>query len=146
MASTIINQFGQMVGWNDITVNLLGRDLEGITEIEYGDESEMNNEYGAGEYPIGRSKGNYSATASITVYEEELKALEKSLPIVGGRRQRMQEIPAFDIAVTYEYGDNIITDVIRNCKFKNTGKVGKQNEGKMTKKLDLLTSHIEYNK
>jgi hypothetical protein len=142
MADKIINKFGTLVGWNNIKVNMFGRDLEGITELEYDDEQEMSNEFGAGNFPIGQAVGNYNAKAGITVYAEELIALQESLP----EGKRLQDIPPFDIIVQYEYGEVKMKDVIKNCRMMKNGRSAKNNEGKMTFKVDLLTSHIEWNK
>ena len=57
--TTIINKFGKMAGWNSVTARALGRDIVGIKKIAYSDEQEMDNEYGAGNMPIGQSEGNY---------------------------------------------------------------------------------------
>ncbi len=141
MRPTIINKFGKLAGWSSITVNVLGRDVEGITELEYKDEKEMNNEYGAGEFPIGQSEGNYKAEGSITLYKEEIAALTESLP----KGMYIQDIPAFDITVQYRYGLKLYTDVMRNCRLKNNGVAVKQNDGTITHKHDLLVSHIDWN-
>ena len=70
--ATIINRFGKVAGWNSITVNLLGRDVEGITEIEYSDSLEKENIRGAGAYPVGRGEGNYEAKATTRSEERRV--------------------------------------------------------------------------
>ena len=137
----LINKFGKMGGWNDVKVNIFGRNLEGITELEYDDEQELENVMGAGEYPIGQSDGNYSAKGSLTLYMEEMRALLDSLPA----NLRLQQIPPFDIIVKYEYGAKIYTDRIRNCKFKNNGLAIKQGDKTVSKKFELLCTHIDWN-
>lgn len=137
----IKNKFGTLIGWNNITANALGRDIDGITEIEYEDEMEMNNEHGAGNYPVGQSMGNYTAKASMSMYVEETIGLQKSLP----PGKRLQEIAPFDISVVYEYDGVVLKDVLRNCRFKSNGRSTKQGEGKMIHKYELLISHIDYN-
>ena len=52
MQPKIVNKFGTLIGWKAITFNLMGRDVEGITEIEYDDKMAIDNEYGAGDMPI----------------------------------------------------------------------------------------------
>lgn len=139
---TIVNKFGTLVGWNSATVNVLGRDLEGITEFEYGDEEEHDLAYGRGKMPIGKTKGNYKPTAcSVTLYKEEHIALQKQL----GPGQRIQDIPDFDVPVSYEYGGEIYTDVVRNCSFKNNGVAVKQNDGSIAFKYELQPTHVSWN-
>lgn len=137
----IVNKFGKVAGWNSITLNLLGRDVEGITEISYDDTTEKENIYGAGGYPVGRGEGNYAANASITLQEEERRAILASLPA----NTRMQDIPPFDIPVAYEYGGKLYKDIIRNCEFTNNGVEVSQNDKTMNFSFELIVSHISWN-
>lgn len=139
--TTLINKFGKVAGWNDVTVNVLGRDLEGVTSLSYDDEQSWENSYGAGKFPIGEEEGNYEASASMTLFSEELIGLQASL-VAGGR---IQDIPAFDIVVQYEYGAKLYKDVIRNCRFKNNGRELSQGDGKILKEIELKCSHIDWN-
>jgi hypothetical protein len=138
--TTLINRFGKIAGWNSKKVNILGRNIEGITKIQYTDNQEMNPEYGAGGYPVGYSEGNYQATASVTLFMEEIIALQKSLT----PGLRLQDIPPFDIVVSYTYNNMLVKDIIRNCKFKNNGREVGQGEGKVLVEMELLCSHIQW--
>lgn len=141
MTPTIINKFGRMAGWNSITVNLLGRDVEGITTLKYDDTVSIENVYGAGRYPIGYSEGNYEATASLTLYKEELNALVSSLP----PNTRLQDIAEFDITVVYEMKDGTVKrDKLRNCKITNNGVDVAQSDGSIATELTLRCSHIDW--
>lgn len=139
-SSTLINKFGKMAGWNSVTVNVLGRDVEGITELEYSDSVELENAKGSGKYPCGRAEGNYEAKASITLYAEEVIALQSALP----RGKRLSDIAPFDIIVEYEYNDLKVKDVIHNCQFKGRSVAAKQSDKTITNKLELVVSHIEW--
>ncbi|WP_051774848.1 hypothetical protein [Formosa agariphila] len=141
-STTIINKFGQMSGWNNITLNLLSRDVEGITELSYTDETKKENAYGAGKYPVGRGEGNYEAQASITLYKEEINAIKAALP----PGSRLQDILPFDVNVQYEGKDgSILKDRIRNAEFMTDGVEVKNNDGTISIKVDLIVSHIEWN-
>jgi len=137
----LINRFGNVAGWNNVTARILGRDLEGITEISYSDEQEIEPVYGAGRMPIGKGFGRYKAQASITLTAEERIALLESLP----PGMRIQDIPDFDIVVSFEYNNRVYTDVIRNCSFKNDGVEVKEGDSKMTYKFELVPTHIDKN-
>lgn len=141
MNVTIINKFGRIVGWNNLTVRTLNRNLEGITELMYDDELALENERGSGKYPIGTSESNYSAKCSITLFSEELVALQASIP----KGTRIQDIPAFPIVVEYDRNGFIQTDVIQNCRFKTNGREVKQGDGKIVFKVDIHCSHIDWN-
>jgi len=140
--ATIINKFGNMQGWNQITLQMLGRDVEGISAIKYDDSVKKENVYGAGNYPIGRSAGNYEAKCSITLFKEETDAIQKALP--AGRR--MQDVAPFDVIVEYQRPDgSIMKDRIRNCEFTNRAVDVKQNDGTTATEYTLIVSHIEWN-
>jgi hypothetical protein len=140
MATEIVNKFGKIGGWNSVTVNMLGRDLEGISELEYDDSLEIENIMGAGRMPIGQGDGNYAAKASITVLNEERLAMLEALP----RGTRLQDIQ-FSIISTYEYNNKVYTDKIRNCRIKNNGVVVKQGDKSIAHKFELVLTHIDWN-
>ena len=139
--SSLINKFGKMAGWNSVTANLLGRDVEGITELEYSDEVEKENVYGAGNMPIGRAEGNYTPNASITLLLEEVNALQNSLPPGKG----VHAIAPFPIVVEYEYNGFVKRDIIHNAEFKGRGVAVKQNDKTIAYKFPLVISHISWN-
>ena len=140
-ASKIINKFGKLAGWNSITINLLGRDVEGTNELEYDDTLKMENVYGAGAYPVGYGEGNYTAKASVTLLLEETNAIQRSLP----PGKRLSDIAPFDIVVEYEYNGFKMKDRIHNCKFKGRGVAVKQGDKTIAYKHELLVSHIGWN-
>jgi len=138
---TIINKFGTMQGWNNITVNLLGRNVEGISAIAYDDTMTKENVKGAGGYPIGRSRGGYEATASITLYKEEVAAIQAMLP----PGKRLQDIAPFDIVVVYENENGVIdTDIIRACEFTNNKRDVKTGDGTIAVELTLIISQVDW--
>lgn len=139
--TTIINKFGKMAGWNSVVCRLFGRDIVGIKKIAYSDEDEIDNEYGAGNMPIGESDGNYKAQASMEITIEERLAIQSSLP----PGMRIQQIAAFPIVVSYEYQGKIYKDVINNVRFKNNGVDVKQGDKTISTDHNLKTSHISWN-
>lgn len=140
--ATIINKFGTVQGWNSLTVNTLGRDLEGITAINYDDTVTREQVYGAGKFPVGRSESNYEATSSITLLKEERDALLAALT----PGMRIQDIPPFDITCLYaRSGGQIQKDVIRNAQFTNNGVELTQGDGSSAFEFTLIVSHIDWN-
>ena len=141
--ATIINKFGKMQGWNSITVNLLGRDVEGITQFSYNDSVEMENAYGGGMFPVGRGEGNYVAeNPKLTLYKEEWDAIQKAIP----PGTRIQEIEPFDVIVIYKQKSGLITkDIIRNCQFTGRGVEAAQNDKTLIYEAELICSHIDWN-
>lgn len=137
----VINHFGKLKGWNNVTFNLLGRDVVGITEISYSDSTKKSNIMGAGGFPVGRTEENYEAKASITLLVEEVDGMRSSLP----KGTRLQDIEPFDIPVIYETPSGLIVkDVIRNAEFLGTEMEIKQGDGSIAIKFELIVSHIDW--
>jgi hypothetical protein len=137
----IINNLGKLQGWNNITVNLLARDVVGITELNYSDNTKKENAMGAGGMPVGRTESNYEAKASITLYKEEVDAIQKSLP----KGKRLQDIEMFDIIVEYQLKNGqVIKDIINGVEFTGKGIDVKQGDGSIAHKLELIVSHIDW--
>lgn len=146
MASIINNGIplvnGMLYSWADIVSTISGVPVTGITGIEYGDDQEVVNKYGAGRHPVGRAKGRITPSAKITLYQEEVEALQRQAP-----NGRLQDIAPFDITVTYIPDSGIVTvDKIRNCQFKANSRKWKEGDTGQEVELELVTSHIEWNK
>lgn len=137
----VINKFGEMIGWTHVSVRALGRTFEGVTAIEYGDDDEINNEYGAGGHPQGYSKGNTSPFCNLTLFLEEIIGMQESLR----DGQRLQDIAEFEIVVKYEWQNKIYTDIVNACKIKNNGRSVSQGDGTVSKQFNLRTAGISYN-
>lgn len=146
MASIINNGIplvnGMLYSWADIVAAISGVPVTGITGIEYGDNQDVVNKYGAGRHPVGRAKGRITPSAKITLYQEEVEALQRQAP-----NGRLQDIAPFDITVTYIPDSGIVTvDKIRNCQFKANSRKWKEGDTGQEVELELVTSHIEWNK
>lgn len=146
MASIINNGIplvnGMLYSWADIVAAISGVPVTGITGIEYGDDQDVVNKYGAGRHPVGRAKGRITPSAKITLYQEEVEALQRQAP-----NGRLQDIAPFDITVTYIPDSGIVTvDKIRNCQFKANSRKWKEGDTGQEVELKLVTSHIEWNK
>lgn len=140
-AQNLVNKFGKMTGWNNVVINLLGRDVVGILSLEYDDESEDDNAYGQGDMPVGFGTGNYKAKVAIELYVEEVNAIQKVLP----PGSRIQDIAPFDILVEYVYQGMKYKDRIRNCRFKGRGIAVKQGDKTIANKPPMNLSHIDWN-
>ena len=146
MASIINNGIplvnGMLYSWADIVAAISGVPVTGITGIEYGDDQDVVNKYGAGRHPVGRAKGRITPSAKITLYQEEVEALQRQAPF-----GRLQDIAPFDITVTYIPDSGIVTtDKIRNCQFKANSRKWKEGDTGQEVELELVPSHIEWNK
>ncbi|WP_299212769.1 hypothetical protein [uncultured Dokdonia sp.] len=133
---------GQQHSWSSIEVRMLDNIVTGITSVNYDDSVMKENHYGAGDLPVHRGRGKYEAKASITLYNYEVEAIIAALP----RGKRLQDVPAFDIVVSYlDDTNDIITHVVRNCEFNTNSRGINQGDTKIEVSFDLICSHIEWN-
>lgn len=131
---------GNIYNWGDIVCNIGGVPVTGITAIEYSDEQEVENFYGAGRYPIARGKGRITCTAQITLTVEEIRAISIIAP-----NGRLQDLQPFDIIVSYIPDGNpakIHHDKIMNCQFRTNSRTWAEGDTSKTVDLELVTSHI----
>ena len=84
MASVINNGIplvnGMLCAWADVVILIGGVPVTGIVGVEYGDEQEVVNKYGAGRHPVGRAKGRIIPTGKLILYQEEVQALQSQAP------------------------------------------------------------------
>lgn len=131
---------GIAYNWGEIVVTIAGVPVTGITAIEYDDDQEVTNNYGAGRYPVSRSKGRITCTAKISLDIEEVRAITQQIP-----NRRLQDILPFDIVVSYIKEEDLTKihhDVIKNCSFKKNSRAWAEGDTRKVVELDLVPSHI----
>jgi hypothetical protein len=133
---------GIAYSWGDIVCTIGGVPITGITAIEYSDSQVVENHYGAGRHPISRSKGRITPTAKITLTMDEVVAIQSQS--VNGR---LQDIAPFDVGISYlPASGQIVHDKVRNCQFKENKRTWKEGDTQQEVELELVPSHIEWNK
>ena len=137
----LVNAFGKMAGWNSLTGNWFGRDLEGIMELGYDDDLDIEFQKGAGRMPIGYSEGNYNATMKLVLYMEEVWALLDAIP----PGKRLQDAAPTDFIAQYEYESRMRKDIIRNVMIKKLGRSVKQGDKVVGQVVEVVCSHIDWN-
>lgn len=136
MAQPLIN--GIAYTWAQIKLNLLGREVVGIVSVEYSDKQEMQDNYGAGNYVVSRGIGKIMCEASITLEAAEVEAIQAAVPT-----GRIQDIPEFDIPISFMNDDELLTThVLHNCRFKENKRSAKSGDMTIEVELPLLVSHI----
>lgn len=135
--SPIVN--GLAYSWSTVTLVVAGVIVKGVTDITYEKTQDKEDTYGAGQYQVNRGYGNIKCSASITLYADEVRAIEAA---AGGS---IMDIPAFDILVQYVASPTKnVNDRLKNCEFKNEPYSIKQNDMNQEVKLDLILSDIEH--
>lgn len=132
---------GNEYSWGDIVCAVAGTPVTGITGIEYSDEQEVTDNYGAGRYAVSRSKGRITCKGKITLYSSEVNAIVKKT-----KNGRLQDLGAFDIIVSYipDEGGVVVIDKLRNCQFKKNERSWSEGDTGKTVDLELAVSHIEW--
>lgn len=130
-----------MAGWNSVTLNLFGRDAEGIAEVSYDDTIDKELIYGAGKMPIGVGEGDYKAKFGLKLYQEEVIAIMDSLP----PGVRLQDIAPTDVIVQYTYNTRIYKDIIRNVEFTKVGRAVKKGDKTVEQTVEVICTHIDWN-
>lgn len=138
---TLINNFGKMTGWNNVTCNMMGRDVVGIASLEYTDNVSDDNIMGQGDMPIGFGQGNYEAKFAIELYVEEMNAIQQMLP----PGMRVSDIAPFDVMVEYNLNGKKMKDRVRNVRILGRGKAVKQGDKSIIEKPPTNLSHIDWN-
>lgn len=132
---------GEAYAYSNISVNILGVVLAGITMIDYAEEAEVVNNYGQGRRPVSRGHGKIEATASISIDRAEYNALVSASP-----NGSLLDVPEFDIVVSYLPERSAPTvDIIKNCRFKNMKGGAAEGDTNVIAELELVPSHIEWN-
>lgn len=131
-----------LCSWADVVVLIGGVPITGIIGVEYSDQQEIVNKYGAGRYPVGRAKGRITPGAKLILYQEEVQALSAQSPT-----GRLQDLPPFDIIVQYIPDSGIlVTDKVRNCHISDNARKWKEGDTGQEVELPLVPSHIEWGK
>lgn len=131
---------GKAYEFADITCIILGSPIFGVTAIEYGEEDNTENIYATGRYPVARGYGQIEPSAKITILMNEVMNIVSAAP-----NGRIQDIPEFDIVVTFTDANLIpVVHKIRNCRFKKNMVGTATGDTSIPMELDLVVSHIEF--
>lgn len=132
---------GQAYAYADIILSIAGSPVAGVTAISYTDAQEVTENYGAGRFPVSRGLGKIESEATITIERTELNAL-----INAAADKRLQNVGEFDVTVSYVPAGNApVTDILKNCRFKNTVGGASEGDSNTVAELELAVSHILWN-
>jgi hypothetical protein len=134
---------GNEYSWGDIVCNVGGVTVTGITGIDYEDNQELSDLYGAGSRPVARGYGRITCTAKLTLYEKEIRNLQTASP-----DGRLQSYAPFDVVVSYipNNGNKIVHDRLHNCQFKKNSRSWAEGDTAKTVELEMVVSHIDWGK
>lgn len=131
---------GTAYAWSQVELRLFNLPVAGITDIKYEDSQQMQDNKGAGEFPVSRGYGNIEAKGSITLEMAEVEALQAAAP-----EGRINRIPEFDIQISYlPTGGKIVTHTLHNCRFKGNKREVKSGDLTINVELELQISHVSW--
>ena len=131
---------GTAYDFSQIIVTILGVPVASVSSIEYSEEQEKTNNYGAGNRPVSRGQGAIEAKASIEFSMNDVESI-RAVALNGS----LLNIPAFDITVFFGNLQNPVTHVLKNAEFINDGIETSQGDTDVKRKFDLVIAHIKWN-
>lgn len=133
--------------WHHSTVNILGRNLVGITAWEFKKEVEKTAEYGSGQKAIDIQEGPEKCSGSITVFGYELDKMEQAAKLAG--YESLLHVPHEAIVVTTclrkTLADPITTITARGVSFTETTDGMGQGDKKRECPLPFICLDIDKN-
>jgi len=131
---------GKSYEYADITCNILGVPVVGITSVEYEETQAMENIYGAGRNPVSRGYGQMTPTAKVTILMEEIENIQAVAP-----RGKLQDIPEFDIVILFTDSALVARKhVLKNVRFMKNIRSSSAGDTSIPVECDLIISHIQW--
>lgn len=131
---------GTAYAWSQVELRIFNQAVAGVVDIKYDDMQQMQDNKGAGEFPVSRGYGNIEAKGTITLEMAEVEALQAAAP-----QGRINKIPEFDIVVSYlPEGGVIKSHTLHNCRFKGNKRELKSGDMTINVELELQVSHISW--
>lgn len=122
-----------------ITTLILGQPIAGITGVNYAEKQEISDNMGAGTFSVNRTFGGVKYEGSIKLMMEEVEALQLAAP-----NGRLQEIPEFNIIVSYEQNGRVATHNLVNCRFKDNLRDSKTGDMTVEVEIALAIGQIKW--
>lgn len=130
---------GQLYGWARIEFSIGGNQIIGIDALDYDDKQEKTNEYGAGQYAVGRGSGHIEYTGKITLHMEEVEALQAASPT-----GRLQDLGLFTIIVVFDEANKVVTHTLSGCEFTENGRKLKKGDKVIACDCPMAIGHIKW--
>lgn len=132
---------GELYGWAQVKLAIAGVYVRNVTAIKYADNQEIVNVYAGGRTAVGYGKGRIECSGEITLLKEEVVSLQSSIS-----NGRIQDIPPFDITVTYLHPqtNKVVTDTLHGCLFTSNDNDVSEGDTSISQTIPLMISSIEY--
>lgn len=117
-------------------------ELVQITNIGYGETRESKLNYGRGSQPVSKGFGNVSVQGKMKISMNEMRRL-----INASANGKVQNLPAFDILISYKPGVGdaiIVSDTLNGCTIDSTNFDLNQNDMDIEIEVNLNPFNITY--
>lgn len=136
MADTISSK---QYSWNDISIALAGRIVEGVDSIEYVVKQDKTVLRGRGDKGHKIVRANKDFEGKITLWQSEVEAMIKDAP--------NKDILSLNFDIIWSFaptdGGTTVTDVLTSCEFKEYKKSMKQGDTNMLIELPIIFLDIK---
>lgn len=126
--------------WNDISIALGGRIIEGVDEVEYTAKQEKTVLRGRGVVGHKIVRGNKDFEGKIVLWQSEVEAMIKDAP--------NNDILALNFDIIWSFAPNdggaTVTDVLVSCEVKEYKKSMKQGDQNMLVELPIIFLEIKH--
>jgi hypothetical protein len=120
--------------WNDITISIGGRILDGVTDVEYTAKQEKSVLRGRGSKGYKILRGEKDFDGKITLWQSEIEAMIASAP--------NKDILALEFDIIWAFvplgGGPIVIDILQTCEIKEYKKAMKQGDKNMLVELPIM--------
>lgn len=125
--------------WNNINVILFGTPIIGITGVEWNIKQDVNDNYGAGPYPVSRGFGKFEYNGSMELYYDTWLQIVQNSP-----NKDPFQLPPFDIPISFNGGGiQPSTVVLKAVNFMEAPVAPNQGDTSIKVKIPLRIGLIE---
>ncbi|MBW2619475.1 MAG: hypothetical protein JRC92_11430 [Deltaproteobacteria bacterium] len=143
MAKDDVRVNGERVAWANIAIDLGYGEVVGAQEISWDESQEKKSRYGKGSKPIGSSKGNYEASASLVIDQDEFQGPFMDW-VKGNGKTNPLEVEGFRITVAWTKTDGSDMHTVRlpQCEINKVAESVKQGDTEATVSIDLTVHQM----
>lgn len=118
-------------------INGLPTIFAGISEVSYSHQLDGKEVRGNRPQAIGRTRGQYTCEANLTMPKAEYTVLQSILSTQGALLDQGYLEVSFDISINYGESGTYVTDVIQGCRLKKPATDSKEGGDAVMVKIDL---------
>lgn len=135
-------RLGRAYDWQQCRIVLFGRELVGVTAIEYGVKKDVKNNYGAGGEPVSQGAGRKDYEGKIDLDIKEVLGILCAMGLPGD----LTDIPAFDVVVIWgDDTENVtVTDVLIGCRFMEQKYSVKEGNSTVNVSIPLAIMKVQF--